>query len=200
MIVRGIIFSTPMVVALLKGQKHQTRRLLWSKREPTKSNARSSFQRWDGKTPWARVVAGDLLYVRETWAKVGPRAQLITLADYPTAKAIKWRSPIHMARKDSRITLEVVNVRLQRLHAISNHDARWEGVDCYPDYVEGRRDPFPVERYKALWAQLHGVESWDENPEVVALTFRPIMMNVDRYIEKEGTRMVGGLGIRTATP
>lgn len=117
---RPIIFSGPMVKALLDGRKTQTRRLATS--------------------PLARCTAGDRLYVREAHAFVGSNdpGLLVTRADYPACvprrfenvppeTEVSWRPSIHMPRWASRLTLIVDCVRVQSLQDISRTDAIAEG-------------------------------------------------------------------------
>jgi hypothetical protein len=77
-----------------------------------------------------------------------------------------------MPRWASRITLEITEVRMQRLHDISEEDARAEGAPpgLNPDgsgesYVAGFGD---------LWESIHGPSGWNANPWVWAITFRGI--------------------------
>lgn len=106
------------------------------------------------------------------------------------------RPSIHMPRWASRLTLVVTEVRRQRLQEISADDCLAEGIeDSGPDmgvyrqhrghnpeaarrYATGLR-----KRYAALWTSLHGAGAWDENPEVVALTFTVHLANIDRLEE-----------------
>ncbi len=138
------------------------------------------------------VQPGDRLWVRENFyldddgdnefpVYATDQRAVAELLSHPDSRPHhkKLRPSIHMPRWASRITLTVTEVRRERLQAIDNADARAEGVDCWPDFVEGRRDPFPVTRYRDLWAALHGMESWDANPEVVVLTFAVALRNID---------------------
>ena len=159
MIARPIIFSAPMVRALLAGCKTQTRRLAWQK--PLRPVLLP--------TVWQRIRPGDRLWVREIWhpgqvvadyenrfhASVRSISYRATWESGPTSFA--WRSPIHMPRVASRLTLAVTATRIERLQAITAADALAEGVD---------RDGFAQ-----LWNFLHGPGAWDANPWVVALTF-----------------------------
>lgn len=90
-----------------------------------------------------------------------------------------WRSPLFMPRWASRITLEVVEVRLERLQNITEADAVAEG--CSPSHWRHEDGPKPeaglphsyaVERYRRLWESINGKGSWDLNPWVWAITFR----------------------------
>jgi hypothetical protein len=96
----------------------------------------------------------------------------------------KWRPSIFMTRMDSRITLDVVGVRVERLQSISEADARAEGVRSDPycrqdDDAAGfhrigrvRDDSFPIARYAVLWESINGAGSWDANPWVWVVDFR----------------------------
>ena len=83
-------------------------------------------------------------------------------------------SPIHMPRFASRLTLTVTDVRVQRLQDIDEADAIAEGVKPQ----RGQREPH-VAAYADLWAELHGLTSWPENPFVAAITFTVERRNID---------------------
>lgn len=77
---------------------------------------------------------------------------------------------IHMPRWASRITLEITEVRVQRVQEISGHDAISEGVgeiaSEYPDLQ-------PTELFRELWNSINGKKApWESNPWVWAITFR----------------------------
>ena len=191
---RPIIFSAPMVRALLDGRKTQTRRVLGAKSGVTAAHkveksgahwiAREYDRAWPVRAPYA---TGDRLWVREAWALSGdfaalksdewagfhnPRAMLgehlTYLADADAYdKAVQaWRSPIHMPRWASRITLLVTDVRVQRLQDISEDDAFEEGVTRSATPLATSRAAF-----RDLWNSIHGPGAWDANPWVAAISF-----------------------------
>lgn len=99
-----------------------------------------------------------------------------------------WRPAKHMPRWASRILLEVVSVRVERLHDCSSKDAISEGIhhyehrwrDCdYPvpdvayEPVKGwpTRYSCPVQAYRALWESIYGEGSWAANPWVWVVEF-----------------------------
>lgn len=166
---RPIIFSAPMVRALLAGRKTQTRRL--------------------ASSPLAKVQPGDRIWVREAHAlSANPDLKPWYRLDHPEAKAagprvdVKWRTSIHMPRWASRITLHVEAVRVERLQDISEADAEAEGVTPATEpptaaalmTAVGRGAVFMPHRsaFANLWNSLHGPDAWDANPEVVVLQFR----------------------------
>ncbi|HFF9548187.1 TPA: morphogenetic protein [Klebsiella pneumoniae] len=88
-----------------------------------------------------------------------------------------WRPSIHMPRWASRILLEITNVRVERLNAISEEDAEAEGIDmealydsqdcydCIADHnMTGR--PTVTGAFKYLWESIYGEEGWKSNPWV----------------------------------
>jgi hypothetical protein len=198
---RPILFSAPMVRAILDGRKTQTRRAI----KPARGDDRVVVT--DGKV-WkaARVdyagyrecpygQPGDRLWVRETF--VGPlvdhedafrsepskyknpahclyRADGATCPEFINADdelVSRWKPSIHMPRWASRITLEVTGVRVERLQAISEADAVAEGVRNSL-YLQGGR--FARENYAHLWWVINGDGAWELNPWVWVVEFRRV--------------------------
>jgi len=211
---RPILFSAPMVRALLDGSKTQTRRVIkdlppWKITEIVPSA--SGCGRWlpNGPAPSGRGMAsghwrpcpygqpGDRLWVRETWADLAVlsdgnyerqaiyRADDIELygdEDEPVnvnAPDMRWRPSIHMPRWASRILLEVVAVRVERLKECSEADALAEGA---PGYEEGVDAPPPSDEhewsygasYQRVWEDINGAGSWDANPWVWVVEFKRV--------------------------
>lgn len=174
-----IIFSAPMVRALLAGRKMQTRRL--------------------ASSPLRKVQPGERLWVRENWCKRvddwgQPHGTALYMADgqhvvrvdgdgftVTTAdgrEASPWRPSIHMPRWASRLTLTVTEVRVQRLQDMDRGDAMEEGCP-FSNMAAG---PSPRDWFRDLWNSLHGADAWDANPEVVALTFTVAQRNIDAVL------------------
>jgi hypothetical protein len=147
-----------------------------------------------------RFAAGDRLWVRENFAYVGTSDPgfLTYQATYPddlsgiglenvppTLKeaGYKWMSCIHMPRKLSRLTLIVSAVKVERLQNISLQDVWAEGCEVRQFWLFGsdgpQRQKIGAAVYGNLWSDLHGRESWDANPFVVAITFHIIKANID---------------------
>lgn len=198
---RPILFSGPMVLAILAGRKTQTRRIL--KRgvvEPLLSLTHMEGNNQVGIlcgdppriTDWCPYGGpGDRLWVREAWreAENGTYAYAADLSTYEPGALIdmpklRWRPSIHMPRPASRITLNVTEVRVERLQDISEEDARAEGaemLDCtYHGQCNSNRcprhgvlDPYRV-AFRHLWENLHGPGSWDLNPYVWRICFSRI--------------------------
>ncbi len=113
---------------------------------------------------------------------------------------VRWRPSIHMPRWASRITLAVDSTRVERLQEISIHDAAQEGMHSVMEQrtwwyngvshvrTDGgpKRFPTSVAAYHALWDHLHGPDSWQANPEVVAIGFTPRLCNIDEMGGNDG--------------
>lgn len=194
---RGILFSGPMVRAILSGAKSQTRRLIKPQPEVTPEQARVLPAAWDGgwidvKCPYGEP--GDRLYVRETYALIWPgeskpenvRDNLVEYrADKPDSKypgdwpdepaskrdAPRWRPSLYMPRWASRITVEITSVRVERLQDISEADALAEGIDPY-EWSGGPAHPAPIAAYRELWDTLNGKKApWSSSPWVWVVEF-----------------------------
>lgn len=142
---------------------------------------------------------GDRLWVRETWFQKGqyvmpmwPEAEpedatwsgkkeAAYAADEPNLQAtgvfgeLNWRKrpSIHMPRWASRITLEITDVRVERLQEISAGDAKAEGVAA-PDLNGWCDDDKWFSQFAWLWRSINGLDSWDANPWVWVIEFKRI--------------------------
>jgi len=207
---RPILFSSPMVRAILDGTKTQTRRILKPKHDYFVEDGRAYFEPYVYGEPESIEVpcpygqAGDRLWVREAWGlhafgdetdwergsvsvctedEIRGQYKLTHRASWgPLQESCFWRPAIHMPRWASRITLKVISVRVERLHEITEEDARAEGVEprittrkIYPSAqaadVEHRsyRDAFAE-----LWREINGADSWNANPWVWRVEFKRV--------------------------
>jgi len=228
-----MLFSAPMIRALIEGRKTQTRRVLnnvprrvadtihatnirWQRlraapyldaycsERKSAANPRGMGDTWCWWTRDSRVgssfkvgyVPGDCLWVREAFARVGDadddahacwdmRRPYYFRADSLVPEQGKWRSPIHMPREASRLTLTITGVRVERLNDISESDAEAEGIEPQPyhpgrwTFGDGISYPSAGGAYATLWDHLHGPGAWDANPWVAALTFTVGQRNID---------------------
>lgn len=213
---RPILFSSPMVEALLDGRKTQTRRVLspatasfgsapkafWDHvalalaavdgrpeggqylhvpchAERDEDCDRCREMGWVGSRHrlYPRIEVGDRLWVRETWRHDDfDSSGAILRADMPadavreTQGIVRWKPGIHMPRWASRLTLTVMQVRVQRLQAITPDDAAAEGVDIFPRPL-----------FRDLWDSLNRARGygWDANPWVAAFIFTVERTNID---------------------
>ncbi|HDZ2845539.1 hypothetical protein AAHW68_20035 [Klebsiella pneumoniae] len=94
-----------------------------------------------------------------------------------------WRPSIHMPRWASRILLEITDVRVERLNAISEEDATAEGVppagSLLPDYPGTFLTPkgdFATAKvaFQRLWESIYGEESWKANGWVWVISFKRV--------------------------
>lgn len=189
---RPILFSAPMVRAILDGRKTQTRRVVKPQPELTSHSGflwkgyysgtgfdmKTIVRNFSHRCPYG--VFGDRLWVRECWAPVStfdpsPDTGALYRADTMYDAAVvewKWRPSIHMPRWASRITLEVVAVRVERLQDISEADAQAEGVASDRQRESTWYDGKAVRMFRDLWSSINGVASWDANPWVWVVEFK----------------------------
>lgn len=198
---RPILFSAPMVRAILAGTKTQTRRIYKNRKHPDFGCdiagcelSREKQHVIDRACPYGQP--GDRLWVRETFNLMAVRVngEEFNPENYRATRTLPdpvlgWRPSIHMPRWASRILLEITAVRVERLNDISEADAMAEGINCYqfrPD------DGFPlcdgythesddgkcvlhesaVAAYIRLWEQINGPGSWAANPWVWVVEFK----------------------------
>ena len=203
---KPILFSGPMVKAILEDRKTQTRRVMKIQPRP---HVDVSVGFLDGrytdgsqfyKVPYAQP--GDRLWVRETFglwhrASIDNPLEWDTITD-KAADALErygirniliayradceddsgWRPSIFMPRWASRITLEITEIRVQRLQDISEEDAKAEGVtqrsaSTWHNYFEDCCLAYPRQSFASLWQSINGTnkpgstwDAWDANPWV----------------------------------
>lgn len=195
---RLIPFKTPMVRALLDGTKTQTRRIVKPRPPAVVQSVYRPFPaepnnwqgygdgliHWYGSCPYG--APGDRLYVKEAWrvpsmfdtlpGSAFTSAQIWYEADDGYKGAGRYRHARFMPRWAMRITLDITDVRVERLQEISTEDAIAEGVDVHPDHHRKPRTSIysPVQAYRDLWEQINGPDSWAANPWVWVVSFRRI--------------------------
>lgn len=203
-----------MVRALLAGTKTQTRRPVKSRTgtfdvcRQASTNQVSDVQATNADGEHVGTIAcpygqpGERLWVRETW---GTAVDCIETdsgcfeGDYYTVYRAGggpagtprngWKPSIHMRRSDSRILLEIVSVRVERLQDISHEDAVAEGIEVvdgtlddspvFKNYHPKAFNPvdgfgYPTNSYFSLWDSINGEDSHKANPWVWVVEFKRI--------------------------
>lgn len=204
---RPILFNAPMVRALLNDSKTQTRRII--KPEPQMVTDKT-IAPWAGDPsvlmrlleqsgkccPYG--VPGDRLWVREAWRVIdaadcfAPRevtsaSRVWFESDLPHQPGFgRYRPSMFMPRWASRITLEIVSVRVERLQDISEADAIAEGIPASAsepcDHPRqscadvGCWGPTAKGRYGYLWESINDPGSWDVNPWVWVVEFKKVAL------------------------
>ncbi|MFD9931483.1 hypothetical protein ACFW0S_24580 [Citrobacter freundii] len=201
---RGMIFNSEMVRAILDGRKTQTRRIIKLSHERGMLNPVIKGRNGEITSVSCRLAPllcpygqpGDRIWVRETFngfwldddviQEIKDGVSLASeLCDYKadysdgSKPAEGWTPSIHMPRWASRILLEITDVRVERLNAISQADAIAEGappshpsIDCvsreygFPDFSRSW--------FGQTWQYIYGEESWQANPWVWVIEFKRI--------------------------
>jgi hypothetical protein len=180
---KPILFSSPMVQAILDSRKTMTRRVI--------KNPEQWMIEWNGiyhscedqygeshdVLDYARYQKGDRLWVRETHhvrsagSKNGTGKDIVFKADDPDFP-YGWTPSIFMPRWASRITLEVTAVKVERLNEISEADVRAEGIIIPNDVIH---KIIIREYFIDLWNSINGkTYPWESNPWVFAYSFKQI--------------------------
>ena len=185
---KPILFSTPMVQAILAGRKTMTRRVIKFPEGLTGSH--QVGESGNPKNPlglmWVcgikrpKYQPGDILWVRETWVKGGSYFYKATdngLFD----ENVKWRPSIHMPREAARIFLRVTGVRVERVQDITPYDAWCEGCrignsfpweEHIPELQQQCRDIV----FSDLWDNINAKRGygWETNPWVWVYEFERV--------------------------
>jgi hypothetical protein len=157
------------------------------------------------KSPYGK--SGDRLWVKETWAEIFNDIDLLhtdethfeykvdTGNKYPgewpddegdDPECPRWKSPMFMPRRATRLILSIKQIRIERLHSISEKYAQKEGIPLQfsfddkkttnkkagysltPGYIASSyRDAFHY-----FWEYINGPGSWQINPWVWVIKFK----------------------------
>ncbi|MBA7499230.1 hypothetical protein ES704_01970 [subsurface metagenome] len=180
---RPIIFSTDMVKAILDDRKTQTRRIIkWDiKLLATYPDRVEAHYIKNGiptfcndfllHCPYGQVSNG--LWVRETWQHI--KAGIAYKASWNNKPDWKWRSPLFMPRWASRITLEVTEVRVERVQGITPEDCILEGLDK-AEYLKDIWKRTALTEFRIIWDSLNAKRGygWDSNPWVWVISFKKV--------------------------
>ena len=125
------------------------------------------------KKPWAPILY-EADGWRRDWHHVGTPPHDGTLP-----KQGKTRPSIHMPRWASRILLEIVSVRVERLNDCSDADAVAEGIGLNPSAIGMKLtnplgESMAIAMYCALWDSINGAGSWAANPWVWVVEFKRV--------------------------
>jgi hypothetical protein len=200
-----MLFSAPMVRALLDGSKTQTRRVLKQAIGPSLSVdmdsesgvAELSWLSGDGpghdvyetikKVSCPHGQPGDQLWVKETHWRDEEHGSILYAADpddfsivnqnkHETgSRRYNWKPSIFMPRWASRLTLEITDIRVERLQDISEADAIAEGVQCSAlEKIQACNGEWAKRAYRLLWEHINGAGSWSDNPWVWVYTVKKV--------------------------
>ena len=183
---RGMIFNDEMVRAILGGNKTQTRRIVEEK--------------FYGRAVAAELLAkhcpygqpGDRIWVRETYRVHGKATDVATLVYRASVRnswteqthrvpvevcnkpvSEKWTPSIHMPRWASRILLEITDVRVERLHDMSDADAKAEGATPATYKITPSEAVYRV-GFGDIWRSIYGQDNWLSNPWVWVIEFKRV--------------------------
>lgn len=136
---------------------------------------------------------GDLLWVRESWSTTFEGAIFYRATPSPRDEGkahFSWESPIYMPKELSRLTLEITDVRVERLQDISEEDAIAEGIQllsgydkpAYQDYTGADYMTYNARKsFNTLWDSINGkdeAKNWQANPWVWVIEFKAHNKNV----------------------
>lgn len=205
---RPIIFSSEMIRAILDSRKSQTRRVIKPLKRENSIITRPAAEKYHAINAWgggawrkgSRIetipcpygIPGDRLWVKETWCN--PQYPKLIFPSFTLYKAnyseqnlqsmkakIRngWKLSIHMPQWASRITLEIVDVRVERVQDAGPRESSREGIPSR-DYAGCRTNTQinkdAVEDFREYWDSIYAKKGfgWSQNPFVWALTFKLI--------------------------
>ena len=195
-IYKPILFSTPMVQAILEGRKTMTRRVIkplptkqwaleqWAKHRAEKTKVGvSSKDLTDADIEIEDLLEGNpikkgvILWVRETFEGLvtggNSNFNLYSYKADNTKPVDCWKPSLFMPKEAARIFLKVTDVYIDRLQNISEED-------CLKEGISGKN---PKTNFRNLWESLKGEGSWEENPYVWVYEFEIIAKPKDWCIE-----------------
>ena len=210
---RPILMNTESVAGIIDDRKTQTRRILKldfatkivKEIEVVALSSKGQWliNYWKYKCPYGKI--GDRLWVRETWGFEKKRyikpsintpvgayfeGEIFYKADDEYLPGMKWRPSIHMFRKDSRINLEITDIRVEKINQITGEDCIEEGVPqtyggfkgFVPEWASKDKNDASYfydnrtsrENFYLLWNSINAKRGygWETNPYVWCISFK----------------------------
>lgn len=157
---KPIIFSTPMVSAILQGRKTATRRAMKQPPDPDSVSGKYPSERPQTR----KYQLGDTLWVRETFAETASGYRFKINADgslFQPDGTVKWRPAIYLPRAAARIFLKITAVRFEQVKDITEQQAKAEGVASRAAFLD-------------LWDELNAKRGYGHavNPWVAVIEFK----------------------------
>lgn len=170
---RPILFSGEMARAILSGRKTMTRRVI----KPQPTNMDNPMRRLSviSDCPYGKI--GDRLWVRETFAELemDNGSPFAYRADGDKIGCHHWKPSIFMRRRASRILLEIINIRVERLQDISTEDIIKEGLSTNLREHDAVCDL--KEKWQTLWDKINGKKHpLADNPWVWVIEFKRVAL------------------------
>ena len=188
MTVKPILFNTEMVKAIMEGRKTQTRRVI---RFPDGTTGRlpecgaRDYIYYLGGIKYPPYQAEDVLWVRETWCRIGNpkagrpmhycyRADMEEPSKDDMGFMALWKPSIHMPKEAARLFLRVKDVRVERLQDMKAQDSLDEGVKLSLNGIVNGADPLLP--FAELWNSTINKQDfskycWSANPWVWVIKF-----------------------------
>ena len=191
---KPILFNTEMVKAILDGRKNVTRRVV---KHDIEAILNSPFHKQNPDVTDIQIInklctppyqIGDILYVRETWTndklifgknvvsnylyKADGDMEIVDNAGREVS--YKWRPSLHMPKEAARIFLKVIEVRVERLQAITIDEIRKEGLSSMAVHAGDKEIAY--KEWQLLWDSTIDKKKmdqygWDANPWVWVIEF-----------------------------
>lgn len=204
-VAKPILFSTPMVQAILDGNKTVTRRAIkldlgladTDKSDNSYLKIPDEYGEYHDAKDLCRYQVGGVLYARETWLKADDgiyyKADELPISrEIRIAYGYKWKPSIHMKKEFARIFLKVKDVRVEKLQDITEDQAEKEGAETdeflqYMDWAEsvapaGVPCTFPTVRdnFAKIWDSTVSKKDfdkygWESNPYVYVIEFERVV-------------------------
>lgn len=177
---KSIIFSTEMIKAILEGRKTQTRRLIKRPQSQIKFEIENNII-----NELSKYNINDIVYVKEKYAifenfQNTGKDKIIYEADQDNNNfEIKYKSPLFMPEKYSRLKLKIYDIKVEKLHEISDYDCLKEGIKIK---INNRTK----EKYQLFW-------DYEKNcfiSELTGFTARPSYQTLFKSIYKKSFRRI----------
>lgn len=181
-----------MIHAIMEGRKTQTRRII--KQQPKYAShdkvlykgRELTINSLDNNCNYGQQ--GEILWVREGFLLSPDGCEILYLADLSSEEIKEYKSQgwknkpsIHMPSYKTRMHLQIIKTRAERLNEITQEDAKAEGVAYNTKaqawrsyYSESSFMPSALDSFRTLWKSIHGQDSWMDNPWVWVIEFRRI--------------------------